>query len=99
MWAYWIIPRWLGLVEDEFVLSDANTIAIVQKIRNSLLDVFVEVSLTGTQQGDFAGIPPTGRSVKTRIGCLFEFEGDQLVRERVYLDLADILRQPGALPS
>ena len=61
--------------------------------------VFVEVSLTGTQQGDFAGIPPTGRSIKTRVGCLFEFEQDQLVRERVYLDLADILCQLGALPS
>ena len=55
--------------------------------------MFVDVRLTGTQLTDWAGIPTTGRSFDTRIGWLFLFADDQLVRETVYLDFADIARQ------
>jgi steroid delta-isomerase-like uncharacterized protein len=60
--------------------------------------IFVEVRMTGTQQGDFVGIPATGRSFNVRVASLYEFEEDQLVCERVYYDLADILRQLGVFP-
>ena len=60
--------------------------------------VFVEVRMTGTQQGDFAGIAATGRSFDARVACLYEFEEDQLVCERVYFDFAGIMRQLGVLP-
>src|SRR6266566_8827422 len=60
--------------------------------------VFMEVLMTGTQQADFAGIPATGRSFDARVACLYEFEEDQLVCERVYFDFADIMRQLGVLP-
>ncbi len=56
--------------------------------------IFVEVRVTGTQKGEFAGIPPTGHSIDLpRVANLFEFEGDELVCERVYLDLAELMRQ------
>jgi steroid delta-isomerase-like uncharacterized protein len=55
--------------------------------------VFVEVQLSGTQHADWAGIPATGRSASTRVACLYEFEQDELVCERVYFDLADVARQ------
>ncbi len=58
--------------------------------------VFVEVLFTGTQNADWAGIPSTGRSVSTRVAVLFEFEHDQLVCERLYMDFGDITRQLGA---
>ncbi|GAC1623390.1 MAG: hypothetical protein NVS4B9_14850 [Ktedonobacteraceae bacterium] len=61
--------------------------------------VFVEVRMKATQRGEFAGIPPAGRSFNERMACLYEFEGDQLVCERVYFDFASIMRQLGALPS
>ena len=61
--------------------------------------VFVEVQMTGTHQGDFAGIPPTGRRMDVRVACLFEFEEDRLVCERVYFDFATVLQQLGALPA
>ena len=61
--------------------------------------VFVEVQMTGTQQGEFAGIPPTGRKMDVRVGCLFEFEEDRLLCERVYFDFATVLQQLGAMPA
>lgn len=61
--------------------------------------IFVEIRMTATQHGDFAGIPATGRSFDARMACLYEFEEDQLVCERVYFDFAGILRQLGVLPS
>ena len=55
--------------------------------------VFVEIMMSGTQAEDFAGIPSTGRAFETRVACLYGFEHDELVRERVYMDFADITRQ------
>jgi steroid delta-isomerase-like uncharacterized protein len=55
--------------------------------------VLVEVTLTGTQAADWAGIPNTGRSFATRLAAVFDFEADQLVCERVYMDFGDIARQ------
>jgi steroid delta-isomerase-like uncharacterized protein len=55
--------------------------------------VFVEIHMSGTQADEFAGIPFSGRSFDTRVACLYEFEGDELVRERVYMDFSDIARQ------
>jgi steroid delta-isomerase-like uncharacterized protein len=60
--------------------------------------VFVEVRMTGTHQAEWAGIPASGRRMDLRAGCLFEFEGDRLVCERVYFDFATLMRQLGALP-
>jgi steroid delta-isomerase-like uncharacterized protein len=58
--------------------------------------VFVEIRLSGTQHADWAGIPSTGKSFSTRMAVLYEFEEDQLVCERVYMDFADIARQLGS---
>ena len=55
--------------------------------------VLVEVTLTGTQAADWAGIPNTGKSFATRLAAVFDFEADQLVCERVYMDFGDIARQ------
>ena len=55
--------------------------------------IFVEVRMSGRQQSEFAGIRSAGRSFATRVGCLYEFEDDELVCERVYFDFADVRRQ------
>lgn len=59
--------------------------------------VFVEVRMTGTQLGDWGGIPATGKAIDIRVACLFDFEGDRLVCERIYFDFATVLRQLGLL--
>jgi steroid delta-isomerase-like uncharacterized protein len=55
--------------------------------------VFVDARWSGTQQKEWAGIPSTGRSFNGRVAFLFEFEGDQLVCERVYMDLREFAGQ------
>jgi hypothetical protein len=45
--------------------------------------------MTGTQHADWSGIPSTGKPFNTRMGLLYEFEGDQLVCERVYMDFGE----------
>ena len=61
--------------------------------------VFVECITTGTHNGFFAGFEPTGKKIRSRSACIFEFDGDKLLCERVYLDMATSRRQLGALPQ
>lgn len=60
--------------------------------------VIVEVRFGGTHRGVWAGIAPTGNRMEVQSACIFVFEGDNLVCEKVYFDHATILRQLGALP-
>ena len=57
--------------------------------------VIVEIRMTGTQKAPWAGIPATSRRMDVRVACIFEFEDDGLVCEKVYFDFATLLRQLG----
>ena len=57
--------------------------------------VLVEGTFHGTHEGNWRGLPATGRSVEFRMAVIFEFDGDALVGERVYFDLSTPLRQLG----
>jgi hypothetical protein len=48
--------------------------------------------MTGTHKGPWAGIEATGRPMDVRITCIFEFDDDPLVCEKVYFDFATLLR-------
>ena len=61
--------------------------------------IVVECVTTGTHSGFFAGMQPTGKQIRARSVCIFEFDDDKLLCEKVYLDLATILRQLGAIPD
>ena len=52
--------------------------------------VFGEARITGTHDGEFNGIPPTGKPVDVRIGTIFDFDGDRLLCERVFWDMATV---------
>ncbi len=49
--------------------------------------------MTGTHLGDLQGVEPTGRRFKARMAAIFEFDGDQLVNQRLYYDAGTIARQ------
>jgi len=59
--------------------------------------VLVEGLITGTHDGDWAGIPPTGRPIEVPVLGIFEFDRDRLLCEKVHLDMATVLRQIGVL--
>jgi predicted ester cyclase len=57
--------------------------------------VVVEGRFTGTHQGTWRGLPATGRKVDFPMCLLFDFEGQDMVSERLYFDLTTPLHQLG----
>jgi steroid delta-isomerase-like uncharacterized protein len=57
--------------------------------------VAVEVRLTGTHRGPWAGLAATGLPIDIRTAAFFEFDGERLLCERVYFDFATLVRQLG----
>jgi steroid delta-isomerase-like uncharacterized protein len=55
--------------------------------------VVVEGKMTGTHMGSWVRLAPTGHSIDVRAICVFEFENDRLMCEKVYFDFATIMRQ------
>jgi steroid delta-isomerase-like uncharacterized protein len=55
--------------------------------------VVVECVITGTRRRHFAGVPPTGRRIEVPLVGIFDFEGDRLMCEKVYFDLATLVRE------
>jgi hypothetical protein len=44
--------------------------------------------MTGTHNRTWGGCKPTGRMMDVTVACLFEFDGDRLMCEKVYFDMA-----------
>jgi steroid delta-isomerase-like uncharacterized protein len=73
--------------------------AEIGKLRHADDAVFGETLITGTHDGEWAGIPPTGRRVEVLVAAIFEFDEDRLLCEKVYMDFAAVLTQIGVLPG
>jgi steroid delta-isomerase-like uncharacterized protein len=73
--------------------------AEIGKMRHADDAVFGEALITGTHDGEWAGIPPTGRRVEVPVAAIFEFDEDRLLCEKVYMDFAAVLTQIGVLPA
>jgi len=58
--------------------------------------VIVECRFGGTHRGPWAGIEASGKPMAVQAACIFVFEGERLVCEKVYFDHATVLRQLGA---
>lgn len=57
--------------------------------------VITEFDLLGTNTGPFMGLEPTGRAFRVPVVAVFTFDGDRITNERVYLDVASLVRQIG----
>jgi predicted ester cyclase len=55
--------------------------------------VIVECKFGGTHRGNWVGIEGTGKSMEVQAACVFVFEGEDLVCEKVYFDHGTILHQ------
>ena len=61
--------------------------------------VAARVTLRGTHQGDFMGIPPTGKQVRVPGIEIDRIEDDKFVETRANLDVLGFLQQLGAIPQ
>ena len=61
--------------------------------------VVVEHGTTGTHQGPWMGIPPTGKSPAAPHIDIYEFEGDKIKHAATYLDAASVMIQLGVMPA
>jgi predicted ester cyclase len=57
--------------------------------------VIGETRLQGTHMRSFRGLPPTGRRIDMPLVAIFEFDGPDLLRERVYWDRLTLFIQLG----
>jgi steroid delta-isomerase-like uncharacterized protein len=55
--------------------------------------------VTGTHQGEYMGLPPTGRSVTYNEIFIFRFEGGRIAETWGVVDVLAQLRQLGAIPG
>lgn len=55
--------------------------------------VAMTMILTGTHDGDFDGIPPTGARLRLPIAVFARLDGDRIVEDREYYDTATMLAQ------
>ncbi len=58
-----------------------------------------EWTWSGTQTGDFPGIPATNKYACVRAASVFELQGNKFKRCSDYWDMATYLRQAGLMPS
>ena len=56
-------------------------------------------SSRGTHDGDFMGVPPTGRTVTTTGITIFRLEDGKIVEEWSESDMLGMLQQVGAIPT
>ena len=57
--------------------------------------IIVEGNFTGTHDGSWRGLPPTGRKVDFELIIVFKFEDDRMVCERTYFNIGTALQQLG----
>jgi steroid delta-isomerase-like uncharacterized protein len=57
------------------------------------------IKMSGTQEGDFCGLLPTGKKFEIRCAFLFSFEDDKIAHELRIYDFTGILLQLGVLKA
>jgi steroid delta-isomerase-like uncharacterized protein len=62
--------------------------------------VVSELIVRGTHRGDYLGIAPTGKTIELPVAIFVSFADGRMASERLYYDLATLLRELGvtALP-
>lgn len=61
--------------------------------------VFGRYTLSATHQGEFEGIPPTGKQVQVSGMDMLRFKEGKVVEHRTELDMLGFMRQLGAIPT
>ncbi len=74
----------------DFKIEPKSVFATVDRLGSELI-------MTGTQTGDFPGIPATGKSFSVPVASIMEFQNGKIHRNTDYWNLASFLQQVGAM--
>ena len=55
--------------------------------------VIGELWMSGTHSGELHGVQPTGKRFRVRMASISEFDGEDLVNQRMYYDHGTVARQ------
>jgi predicted ester cyclase len=72
-----------------------NFVLTIEKMHVAEDAIIVETRFVGTHTGVWKGLPPTGREVDYMMCNVFEFDGADLICERLSFDSLTILQQLG----
>jgi predicted ester cyclase len=61
--------------------------------------VAVRVTVTGTHQGEMAGIPPTGKTVSAPGMLIYRIAGGKIVEHWMAFDDLGVMQQLGVIPA
>ena len=78
-------------------MSDAKI--AIQKIHVAGDTAAVEFIGSGTHDGDFQGIPPTGRKVTMPVVTVLDMRDGKIIAEREYMDMMHLMQQLGVVPA
>ncbi len=67
----------------------------VERLHHADEAIVAEGVFRGTHEGTWRGLPATGRTVEFPMLIVFRFEGEAMMGERIFFDLATALRQLG----
>lgn len=56
-------------------------------------------TVTGTHQGEFNGIPATGRQVRVQENTFFRLRDGKILEDRPLMDMLSMLQQLGVVPA
>jgi steroid delta-isomerase-like uncharacterized protein len=109
--ADWISPEYVGHYTsrpepirgvDGFEAMAEDLLGAFSDLQMQIEDLIAEadrvasrIRLTGTHDGDLAGVPPTGRSVDVGFVAIERYEDGLCVEEWVYLDDMGLAQQLG----
>jgi predicted ester cyclase len=68
---------------------------VAHRIHHSEYALIIEGVQVGTHTGRWNGIEPTGRRISVPAAVFYRFEGERMLNETVYFDLATMMRQLG----
>ena len=65
-------------------------------VNQSVVDgdlVACRMTFTGVHKGEFAGVPPTGRTASSDFMIFYRFEDGRIAEHWIQMDMSDVVRQ------
>ena len=91
----WDGPSGVNTLLEENKKGFPNFRFLPEKMHHADDAVIVEGRFTGTHDGNWRGLPATGRRVDFPLIIVFQFEAEHMVCEKTYFDIGTPLRQLG----